>query len=268
MTALIIGANGQLGRALRELMPDARACDRSEFDLASFTASDLDGVSVVYNCAAYTAVDQAEVDVADAWAVNATGVARLASECAAQGITLVHISTDYVFAGTAVEAREDEPVAPMSVYGASKAAGEQAVLASACPSYIVRTSWVVGEGSNFVRTMQSLRARGITPSVVDDQFGRLTFAFDLARFLEHLVTSKAQFGIYHFSNSGPVVSWADIAEKILPVQRVSTAEYFAGRSGIAKRPAHSAFDLGKVRATGFEPRDWRVALEEYLAEEA
>ncbi|MDU0479751.1 dTDP-4-dehydrorhamnose reductase [Staphylococcus chromogenes] len=265
---LITGANGQLGRALMTLLGTrALGLGRHELDITSpdaVAALPWSSLSAVINCAAYTAVDRAEAEVEQAWAVNATGPALLARACAAHGVPLVHISTDYVFSGLVEEHAEDEPVAPLNVYGASKAAGELAVLA-ACPNaYVVRTSWVVGDGANFVRTMLGLRSRGITPSVVDDQFGRLTFADDLAAALVALVDRHAEPGIYHFSNSGDVVSWADIANELLPITRVSTAEYYAGRSGIAARPRNSAFDLRKIRAAGITPRDWRVALSEYV----
>ncbi|AKK02042.1 dTDP-4-dehydrorhamnose reductase [Corynebacterium epidermidicanis] len=265
---LITGANGQLGRALMTLLGTrALGLGRHELDITSsdaVAALPWSSLSAVINCAAYTAVDCAEAEVEQAWAVNATGPALLARACAAHDVPLVHISTDYVFSGLVAEHAEDEPVAPLNVYGASKAAGELAVLA-ACPNaYVVRTSWVVGDGANFVRTMLGLRSRGITPSVVDDQFGRLTFADDLAAALVELVDRHAEPGIYHFSNSGDVVSWADIANELLPITRVSTAEYYAGRSGIAARPTHSTFDLRKIRAAGISPRDWRVALSEYV----
>jgi dTDP-4-dehydrorhamnose 3,5-epimerase len=138
--------------------------------------------------------------------------------------------------------------------------------------YIVRTSWVIGDGPNFVRTMRDLCARGVRPAVVSDQVGRLSFAADLAAAALHLLDSEAPYGVYNVSNGGDAVSWAEIAEEVFvrvggeraAVQRVSTDDYFAGRSDVAPRPALSTFDLAKIRATGFEVPDWRARLDAYL----
>ena len=183
MRTLILGAGGQVGRALAAALPDATAWDRAAFDLAALDVAPpgpLDGWDVVINAAAWTDVDGAEVHRADAWRANAAGPAALARAAAASGSVLVHFSSEYVFDGTSPRPyREDDPVAPLSVYGASKAAGDLAVQGVA-RRYLIRPTWVVGEGRNFVRTMLGLAARGIAPTVVDDQIGRLTFAADLA----------------------------------------------------------------------------------------
>ncbi|WP_152659329.1 SDR family oxidoreductase, partial [Demequina salsinemoris] len=139
--------------------------------------------------------------------------------------------------------------------------------------YILRTSWVIGEGNNFVRTMASLAERGIAPKVVSDQIGRLTFTTDLARAIRHLVESKAPYGTYNVTGSGEPASWADIATVVYAavgadpasVTPVTTEEYFAGSDKlISPRPAHSTLDLAKVKATGLELRDWREGLAGYL----
>ncbi|PRC48651.1 dTDP-4-dehydrorhamnose reductase, partial [Mycobacterium sp. ITM-2017-0098] len=154
--------------------------DLPGFDL---TAGGLDTArrwrdyDTIVNAAAYTAVDAAETadGRVEAWAANVTGVSALAKVAAAHSITLVHISSDYVFDGTATRPyREDDPIAPLGVYGQTKAAGDQ-IVATVPRHYVVRTSWVIGNGRNFVRTMMSLAANGVDPSVVDDQWGRLTF---------------------------------------------------------------------------------------------
>ena len=128
-------------------------------------------------------------------------------------LTLVHFSTDYVFDGTRTAHTEDEPFSPLGVYGQTKAAGDLAV-ATVPRHYLLRTSWVVGDGGNFVRTMRSLAERGVSPSVVDDQVGRLTFATELARATRHLLDTRAAYGTYNVTNSGPAVSWATLAREI------------------------------------------------------
>ncbi|EEA90108.1 SDR family oxidoreductase, partial [Collinsella stercoris] len=244
----------------------------------------------VINCGAYTAVDKAETPEGRvaAWRANAIGPALLARTCAEHGITLVHVSSDYVFDGTAEVHAEDEPLSPLSVYGQSKAAGDLAV--AGCPRhYIVRSSWVIGEGRNFVRTMKSLSDRVADPAdaldkvtVVDDQYGRLTFTRDMAEGILWLLgyreggaepSSPAPHGAYNLTGSGPVESWAQIAARVFDLANgngervvpVSTAEYYAGAEGaIAPRPVHSALDLSKIGVTGFVPADWTERLAEYI----
>jgi dTDP-4-dehydrorhamnose 3,5-epimerase len=280
---LVIGANGQLGRALRAELGDAGHVEfttRAELDLSS---PELPGArrwrdyDAVINAAAYTAVDAAETPEGrvDAWAANVTGVAALARVAAENGVTLVHVSSDYVFDGSLARPyREDDIVCPLGVYGQTKAAGDAAV-ATAPRHYIVRTSWVIGEGRNFVRTMASLAERGVDPRVVDDQVGRLTFTDDIARGILHLVESGAPYGAYNLTGSGEPTSWADIARTVFEltghdparVTGVSTDDYFASAAGpVAPRPRNSVLDLGKLEGTGFEPRDSHAALSAYLAD--
>jgi len=273
---LIVGANGQLGRAFQTLYPDAECVDRDTLDISSpdvFTARRWRDYGLILNAAAYTAVDLAETPEGrrDAWQANATAVANLAKIALQNNITLVHVSSDYVFDGTAQQHTEDEPFAPLGVYGQSKAAGDIAA-ASAPQHYIARTSWVIGDGNNFVRTMKSLAERDVKPSVVSDQIGRLTFTKDLAAGIKHLIDSKAPFGTYNLTNDGQPASWADIAKHVYEqsgksaddVTPVTTEEYYAGKEGIAPRPLESTLNLDKIKATGFAPRDWQQALQEYL----
>lgn len=273
---LITGANGQLGKALQALFPDAECVDRDSFDITSsdiLTARRWRDYGLILNAAAYTAVDQAETQEgrAAAWQANATAVANLAKITHEHNITLVHVSSDYVFDGTRQVHTEDETFAPLGVYGQSKAAGDLAA-ASTPRHYILRTSWVIGTGNNFVLTMKSLAERDIKPSVVSDQIGRLTFTADLAAGIKHLVDTNAPYGTYNLSNDGEPVSWADIAKATYElsgkpaddVTPVTTAEYYAGKEGIAPRPLQSTLDLTKLKATGFTPRDWRIALQDYL----
>lgn len=286
---LVLGARGQVGLALTELLA-ARglpftAWTRSELDLAdpaSWPAEISSGDALrryraVVNAAAFTAVDAAESTEgrAAAWAVNATGVGALAAACARAGTTLVHFSTDYVFDGAlplgSAYAPED-PVAPLSVYGQSKAAGETAV--RACPRhYVIRTSWVIGQGKNFVATMADLARRGVDPAVVADQHGRLTAAVDLAEGALHLVDSGAAPGTYHLTGSGEPCTWAEIARWVFEelgvdperVRPVGTAEYTAGKVGIAPRPTNSCLDTTRLEATGFSPRDSRAVVRSVLS---
>jgi dTDP-4-dehydrorhamnose 3,5-epimerase len=209
----------------------------------------------------------------DAWLANAEGPARLARIAAENGITLVHVSSDYVFDGTSDRPyREDDALAPLGVYGQSKAAGDIAV-ATAPRHYILRTSWVIGEGKNFVRTMASLAERGIDPKVVDDQTGRLTFTDDIARAIAHLLASEAPFGTYNITGSGEPATWADIARAVFSatghdparVTGVSTEEYFASATApVAPRPTWSVLDLSKIEAAGYSPTDQAEALSAYL----
>jgi dTDP-4-dehydrorhamnose 3,5-epimerase len=273
---LVLGADGQLGRALREAMPDAEFADRSSFDLTdpeAFRSRHWREYGAIVNAAAYTAVDAAETEEGRraAWAVNVTAVAELAKVATANGITLVHISSDYVFDGTRGSHPEDEPFTPLGVYGQTKAAGD-AIVATVPRHHIVRTSWVIGDGANFVRTMASLAERGIDPSVVDDQIGRLSFAEDIAAGIAHLLATGAPSGVWNLTNTGAPLSWADVARAVFRltghdegrVSGVSTAAYFAGKQA-APRPLHSVLDLGRLTAAGFTPRDQLEALEAYLA---
>jgi len=281
---LVLGGRGQLGLALAAAFPGCDAVDRAELDV-----TDADAVAawpwheyaVVLNAAAYTAVDAAETPEGRvaAWAANATGPATLAGLAREHGFTLVHYSSDYVFDGTAPldpGHTEDEPLSPLGVYAQSKAAGDVAV--SLAPRhYVLRTSWVIGEGKNFVRTMQSLAEKGVSPSVVDDQVGRLTFTDELVRATRHLLDSDAAFGTYHVSNGGPAMSWRQIAQAVFErsgrsaddVSGTSTEAYAKGvlaqGNPFSPRPLNSAMSLEKLRATGFEPEDAMSALDRYLA---
>ncbi|WP_129360682.1 dTDP-4-dehydrorhamnose reductase [Rothia uropygioeca] len=281
---LITGATGQLGRALQKIMNDRgiayEAVGRDRLDLARpdqwVDVFHWRGYRGIINAAAYTAVDAAETPEGrtQAWATNASGVGALARVAGEADIPFVQVSTDYVFDGSKPRGevyRTADPLAPLSVYGQSKAAGEVAA-ATAPRHYIVRTSWVIGEGKNFVETMRSLAERGIGPNVVADQYGRPTFAADLAEGILHLLDIDAEYGVYHFSNSGDAISWADLAADVFEltghdrgqVAPTTTAAYFAEEPTHAPRPGNSALDLSVLEATGYSPRDHRLALREYL----
>lgn len=277
---LVLGADGQVGRALRAEYgddPSVEFVTREQVDLSGDLESVLrwQDYDTVINAAAYTAVDAAETPTgrADAWAVNVTGVAALARVATARGLTLVHLSSDYVFDGTSDSPyREDDPIAPLGVYGQTKAAGDQ-IIATVPRHYILRTSWVIGDGRNFVRTMASLAERGVDPSVVDDQVGRLTFTSELARAIRHLTTTGAPYGTYNVTGSGPAMSWADTARRVFElsghdparVTGVSTEAYFASATGaVAPRPRNSVLDTQKLESTGFIPEAAEDSLARYL----
>lgn len=267
LRTLVLGANGQLGNALREVYKDEAQVEfagRSEFDLTSeeaFRSRNWKQYETIINAAAYTAVDAAESTDGRraAWQTNVSGVAKLARLAVEHNLTLVHVSSDYVFDGTKDVHTEDEEFSPLGVYGQTKAAGD-AVVSVVPKHYIVRASWIIGEGSNFVRTMSKLAAAGVKPAVVNDQVGRLTFAEDIARSIQHLLSSRAEYGTYNLSSSGPSQSWADIAADVFElaggsrddVSGVTTEEYFRGKSA-AQRPLNSTLDLNKVMGTGFIP---------------
>lgn len=273
---VIIGAGGQLGRALQAVLPEATCLDLPDFDLTdadAVAAYPWREVATIINASAYTAVDAAETPEGRraCWAANVTGVANLCRVAADHRITLVHVSSDYVFDGTQPYHHEDEPFSPLGVYGQTKAAAD-ALVAQLARHYIVRTSWVIGDGRNFVRTMAELARKGASPAVVDDQFGRLTFTEDLAAGMVHLVASGAPSGTYNLTNDGPVQSWCEIARDVFElcgrergdVEPTTTEEFAAGKL-VSPRPVHSELDLTKVSATGFTPASARDRLVGYLS---
>jgi dTDP-4-dehydrorhamnose 3,5-epimerase/reductase len=273
---MIIGAAGQLGRALVNALPAAVPITRDTLDLAtpeSIKSFDFSGYRVLINAAGYTKVDAAETNAGrrEAWAVNVGGVAALVEAARQHRFTVVHVSSDYVFDGSARLHAENEPFSPLGVYGQTKAAGD-AVVGSLPAHYVLRTSWVIGEGRNFVRTMASLADSGSNPEVVDDQFGRLTFAAELSRAIIHLLQVEAPFGTYNLSNDGEPMTWAGIARAVFAargrdpasVKSVTTAEYAVGKA-LAPRPRHSVLSLEKIISSGFRPADAMNQLHAYLA---
>mgnify|MGYP000958217763 FL=1 len=268
----ITGANGQLGRALQRVFPNATALSRQDLDITNKTAVDSFDWrhgSVIINAAAWTNVDAAEkpenfhqVDL-----VNHQAVRFLAEAATKHNLTLVHVSSEYVFDGSRIIHYEDEPFSPLNIYGKTKANGDLAASTTA-RHYIVRTSWVVGEGKNFINTMKDLATRNIKPSVVSDQIGRLTFTDTLARGIKHLLDANLPYGTYNITNEGPFVSWAEIAKIVFEksgkpasdVQSISTDEYFSNKPDSAKRPLNSILNLTKIEKTGFTPEDWRDKL--------
>jgi|688.fasta_scaffold243112_2 dTDP-4-dehydrorhamnose 3,5-epimerase len=275
---LVIGSSGQLAKSLKKVFPDATFLSRSDFDLSddsSLLPTDFGTYKWVINAAAFTNVDGAETSEGRkmAWATNVHGLARLVEACQKEGVGLVHVSSDYVFDGeTDSPYLEEDPLCPLGVYGQTKAAGE-VLVATLDRHLILRTSWVVGEGKNFVSTMKRLASESKQVTVVDDQVGRLTFSDDLANAAEKLLKSEAT-GVFNISNSGSSVSWHGIAKRIYEIQGsdtalvkpISTAEYFAGNPNVSPRPKFSVLSLEKLETIGIVMPDWEKSLVQFLSE--
>jgi dTDP-4-dehydrorhamnose reductase len=283
---LVTGANGQLGQELRQL-----SSGHPEFDFLFTTRETLslenpEGISAFFgknkfdiciNCAAYTAVDKAESEKERAFRINGEAVGRIASECRKIKIPFIHISTDYVFDGTATSPlREDDPVNPVNAYGASKLSGEELALKNNPATVVIRTPWVYSSfGNNFVKTMLRLMRERKELNVVSDQFGAPTYAADLASALIKIATvltqpgnsSEHHAGIYHYANEGKI-SWYDFAESIrvlsgspCVVHPIPTEQFPTP----AKRPAYSVMDTRKIRETfGLEIPFWKDSLKRCL----
>ena len=275
MTILITGSKGQLGMELRKLLDEKgmnyTATDSGEMDITNQTAVDAFfqkvNPTLVFHCAAYTAVDKAEDEGKDLnEKVNAIGTKTIAEAAEAHGAVMVYISTDYVFDGNnSKEYTEIDQANPQNEYGRMKYEGEQWVQNICSKYYIIRTSWVFGEfGNNFVYTMLRLAKTHPVLTVVDDQIGRPTWTRTLAAFMLHLLDTDAVFGLYHLSNDGSC-SWYEFACEILKdydveVKPVSSAEY----PQKAYRPKHSIMDLSKAKATGFQIPTWKEALSQFI----
>lgn len=280
MTGLLIfGRSGQVATELSACVPDATFLGREQADLTNPTACaqaiHATKPAAVINAAAWTAVDKAESEEAAATVVNADAPGAIARACAALGIPLVHISTDYVFNGSGTAPwHPDDPVGPLGAYGRSKLAGEVAIRAAGCAHVILRTSWVVSaHGNNFVKTMLRLGAEREKLTVVADQVGGPTPARAIA---QACVTIAARLqvapdlgGTYHFSGA-PDTSWADFAREIMAtagllcrIEDIPTSAYPTP----ARRPANSRMDCTSLeRAFGLTRPDWRSATQTIIAE--
>ncbi len=283
MKVLITGANGQVGQALQSLAPENMSLvtlDRSGLDISDLTAvgSILGQVSpdLIINAAAYTSVDRAEREAESAFAANKTGPSNLALVAQKVGARLLHISTDFVFDGRASSPyRPDHPLAPLGVYGQSKADGEAAMQANLPSALIVRTGWVyAAKGSNFLLTMLRLMRERPEVRVVADQIGTPTHADGLARAIWALAVGKHQ-GILHYSDSG-TASWYDFAvaiqeealaqgllENAIPIVPIRTQDY----PTLAQRPAYSVLDkTDTIGLLGGPSAHWRQELRLALAQ--
>ncbi|RST11222.1 dTDP-4-dehydrorhamnose reductase [Streptomyces sp. WAC05374] len=272
MSWVVTGAGGMLGRDVLALLGDgAVGLTRRELDVtdrgAVLAALRALRPSAVVNCAAWTAVDDAESREAEALAVNGTAVRHLAEACALVGSALVHVSTDYVFDGHArVPYAEGAVPGPRTAYGRTKLAGERAVL-ELLPErgYVVRTAWLYGAGGgNFVRTMIRLAASRPSVDVVDDQRGQPTWSADVARLLVALVGAPP--GVYHATNGGDG-TWYDLARETFRLLGADPGRVRPATSASfprpAPRPAYSVLGHARWREAGLPPpRDWREALAE------
>lgn len=281
MKVMVFGAGGQIGREVCDaawpphytVVPLDRSAVNITANALVRAALAREKPDLVINLAAYTAVDRAESEPEEAWAVNFAGAAHMAAGCAETGTPLIHLSTDYVFDGCKTELyREDDPVGPLGVYGCSKEAGERAIRAALEQHIILRTAWVYGVyGANFVKTMLRLAGERPVVRVVADQIGCPTAAVEIATALiaiaRHIERSGVQWGTYHFAGAGSV-SWHGFAEAIFELAAprlrarpllmpIRTDEYPTA----ARRPMHSVLDCGKIKdAFAIAPAPWRAAL--------
>lgn len=283
MNILITGCKGQLGTEIGKIAGNDSLhhwffTDVDTLDICDADAVeryfDINGIEACINCAAYTAVDKAEDEPELALKINAKAPETLAKACLKHHALLVHVSTDYVFDGNGSSPyTEDEPVAPQSVYGSTKAEGERLIRQSGCSHFIVRTAWLYSStGKNFVKTMLSLADTRDNINVVCDQKGTPTWAYDLAEMLVHLVNQNGTSHVqetFHFTNEG-VITWYDftvaimeIAHKDCKVTPITTDQYPAK----AHRPAYSVLDKTKIKAyTKREIPAWRDSLVKCIAE--
>ncbi len=283
-TILVTGQNGQLGNELKVLSPTYPQYDYVFTDADELDIADAEKVNdffdrykpaVCINAAAYTAVDKAETDKDLALKINAYAVGNLAQNCSKIKANFIHISTDYVFDGTASSPyKEDYPVNPVNFYGESKLKGEDMAMEKNPSTVIIRTSWVYSFfGNNFVKTMLRLMKERESITVVNDQFGSPTYAADLAAAIMHIALQKRDLqqedksGIYHFSNEG-IISWFDFAVAINKLSGLSCNVKPVDTSGYptpAKRPAYAAMDKAKIKsAFGIEIKPWKESLQKCL----
>ncbi|MBE0569447.1 MAG: dTDP-4-dehydrorhamnose reductase [Deltaproteobacteria bacterium] len=274
---LLTGGRGLLGKEIvKAFRPrfEVRETDLSELDVTCLSAC-REAVAgyraeVVIHCAAYTAVDRAETEAAAAFAINEGGTRNVAVACRENGALLVTFGTDYVFDGTLSRPyREDDPVHPLSVYGKSKLAAEEALRQEGCDHLLVRTQWLYGPaGKNFILAILDKARRGETLKIVSDQTGCPTFTSDLSAAVLRLVEAGAR-GTVHFSNEGET-NWFDLARFVTKGQAFRSATLLPAATRDlpypAPRPAYSVLSKEKYRAiTGISPRPWDAAVEEFLA---
>ena len=283
---MITGAGGQVGACLCDQGAKrghrVHGLRHHELDVTDSKAVEnviaLIEPDVVVNAAAYTAVDKAEQEQELSYAVNHNGAAHLASACRDAGVPMVHLSTDYVFDGSKPCAyTEDDPIAPLGVYGTSKAAGEAAVRNTCDTHIILRTAWVFSAtGQNFVRTMLKLAGERDTLRVVADQTGCPSYAGDIAGAVLDILPQMGQgkWGTYHYCGE-PAVSWHGFAEAIVEearafmpvrvqsIEAIETKDYPTP----AARPANSVLDCSRIEAAfGIRPANWRAALPKVIRE--
>jgi len=282
---LITGANGQLGRALNQILMERKDSgitiintDMGEptaycpiiLDITNAVAvmnlvQDLNP-EIIINCAAHTAVDLCESDKERAYQINAIGPKNLAIAATAVDTKLVQVSTDYVFDGESeIPYTEEDATNPQSVYGSTKLAGEEFVTSNCEKYYIIRTAWLYGEGRNFIKTMLGLADKNPEVRVVSDQYGSPTSALELARAIAFMIDTD-NYGIYHGTCEG-VATWHEFAEEIFHlagkeviVKPITTDEYPTP----AARPKFSVLENKKLKELGYYMKPWKEALQEYM----
>ena len=280
MRIIITGANGQLGLELSKQLSRNKEYEVICTDIEELNIVDINSVNkviskykpdVVINCAAHTAVDLCETDIENAYKINAIGPRNLAIACEKVNAKFVQVSTDYVFDGNIDRPyREDDNTCPNSIYGSSKLMGENFTKEFCSRYFIVRSAWLYGEGSNFVRTMLKLSETNKEINVVNDQFGSPTSTVDLAKAIIELIHTE-HYGTYHGTCEGKC-SWYDFAQKIFDIRNIDikvnpvTSEEY---KRAASRPAYSVLDNFMLKLVGLNSfRNWEDALIEYLNEEA
>lgn len=278
---LVTGGKGQLGQCLQSISNDFKTLDfvflgSSDLDISKkkevenyFSKNHFD---YCINCAAYTAVDKAEEELELAKKVNVTGAKNLAIACKKNNSILIHISTDFIFDGTAkLPYTEEDTTNPISVYGKTKRDGELAIISNLPQHFIIRTSWLYSEfGSNFVKTMLRLSEEKKELSVVDDQTGCPTYAKDLAEVILKIINSQSKkFGIYHYSNQGEI-TWYDLAKEIFKQSNADINLYKTDSNTfktLATRPKYSVLNTSKIHSLlKLEPIQWKKSLEKCLKE--
>jgi dTDP-4-dehydrorhamnose reductase len=280
INVLVTGGNGQLGTCIRDVAIDYSGLNLIYTDYTGLDICNLNQLQVFFkanqnidfcvNCAAYTAVDKAEVEIDKAFAINAEGPKNLALVCLENNTTLIQISTDFVFEGNKTEPyKENEDSQPVSVYGKTKLKGEEEVRNILGKYFILRTSWLYSEhGGNFMKTMLRLAETRDELSVVNDQIGSPTYAKDLANAILSITISRSkEYGTYHYSNGG-VASWYDFAKAIFEESNVkisllpiSTLAYPTP----AKRPKYSVLNTSKIKnLLGIEISHWKISLDSAL----
>lgn len=284
MKILVTGANGMLAKEVKEKFTEGNeiiATDVAELDITNEKAV-MDYVmktkpEYIINCAAYTAVDKAEENYDLADKINGDGPTNLAKAAKSTGAKLVHISTDYVFDGdldVSKDYKEDDPKAPVTVYGKTKLHGEEGIEANMDEYYIFRTAWLYGVGgNNFVKTMTKLGSTRDEINVVSDQHGSPTYAKDLTEIIYQAIDKKIPYGVYNATNEG-YTTWYDFTKEILAEQDISckvnpvtTEEYIEMMKVTqAKRPYNSQMSKEKLKKYGINVPDWKDGLKRYLAE--
>jgi dTDP-4-dehydrorhamnose reductase len=275
-SVLVTGKDSQLGQCIQSLAPKFSNLKfvfktSTELDITNqlqvnsiFKSSDQFDYCI--NCAAYTAVDKAENEIEKAFSINVDGVKNIAEACRNNKVTLIHVSTDFLFDGTSLKPYSEDCVTnPLGIYGKTKLKGEQEIERVLANYFIIRTSWLYSEyGNNFLKTMLRLSKERNEISIVDDQIGSPTYAKDLAEVILNLVnTKKISFGIYNYSNSG-VVSWYDFANEIFKLSKsrtklnsINTKDY----PTTAERPKYSVLETSKIaKLLGLDIPNWKASL--------